>query len=58
VDDKPSEQRILVGPLEPIDEYEPELYVTPAEEDEVEFVSPSVPGRRVRKNSSQPSGQD
>jgi hypothetical protein len=29
-----------------------EQHITPADEDEVEFVSPSVPGRRVRRNPS------
>jgi hypothetical protein len=29
-----------------------EPYITPADEGEVEFVSPSVPGRRVRRNPS------
>jgi hypothetical protein len=39
------EHTLLVGGLVPIGELQPQL--TPAEDDEVEFVSPSVPGRTV-----------
>jgi hypothetical protein len=42
-----NEYKILVGPLRPIEVYLDD-HVTPAEEDEVEFVSPRVPGRMQR----------
>jgi hypothetical protein len=41
-----NEHRFLIGGLVPIGTSPPSI--TPAEEDEVEFVSPSVPGRTMR----------
>jgi hypothetical protein len=41
-----NEHRFLIGGLVPIGTSPP--FITPAEEDEVEFLSPSVPGRTVR----------
>jgi hypothetical protein len=43
---KEGEHTFLVGALVPIGSLPPQI--TPAEEDEVEFVSPRVPGRMVR----------
>lgn len=44
------EHTFLVGAFVPIGDSPP--FVTPAEEDEVEFVSPSVPGRMSRGAAS------
>jgi hypothetical protein len=46
VSEQQIEHTFLVGGLVPIEELPP--FVTPAEEDEVEVVSPSVPGRMTR----------
>jgi hypothetical protein len=43
-----NEHRFLIGGIVPIGESP--LQSTPAEQDEVEFVLPSVPGRRVVRN--------
>jgi hypothetical protein len=50
------EHTFLVGGLVPIGELPPD--VTPAEEDEVEFVSPRIPGRMSRGAPAPDSGQD
>jgi hypothetical protein len=47
------EHTFLLGGLVPIGESPPS--VTPAEEDEVEFVSPRIPGRMRRGLQSRPT---
>jgi hypothetical protein len=47
-----NEHRFLIGGLVPIGELPPSI--TPAKEDLVEFVSPSVPGRTVRMREPLP----
>jgi hypothetical protein len=42
----------FAGPMQSTEELAASLRVTPAEEDDVEFVSPSVPGRRARMIST------
>jgi hypothetical protein len=50
-EDERIEVRVLVGPMTPIEEFDPQPFVTPAEEDVVEFVSP----RRPRPDAPRPS---
>jgi hypothetical protein len=55
-DDELIEFTFLVGPPIPIGELAAMHRITPAEEDEVEFVSPRIPGRMRRGLS--PDEQD
>jgi hypothetical protein len=51
--ERKEEFRIFPGPMLSAKQIAASLRITPAEEDEVEFISPSIPGRRVRMISTE-----